>query len=569
MRDQETRLQENVEGVVPTGRWEIVGFCFVTFVFAATHLQGIGEVYLAGHQGFNGALRSIIGRNYVRYGFWNLRFRPIKNVGMMDATTSPLVHWHHPPLVHMLVGVSFYVFGESETSARLVPVAFGFLSVLLLWRIVRRRWGPVGGLIAAAAFCLFPLEIEYGAMPNYEALVIALMLGALWSVLKIRETRTLSAKVFLFVFTAFAGFTDWPAFIFAAFVGIGLVLKKPRHVGLFVAYGVFCVFLLVGLWQWLDRFSDASGLSGLAKWRAGHTVPIVMHLWWKRLVLRLFDYVGSPFLLLAFIGGMAHVIQRQFPVVTGVFGAGGMLYLLVFKHGSWVHVFFLSYLLPAFAELVAAGVVKAARFVACMEVWFATRMRTFTSQYRLADALCRFSLRRPVLLAGLLILLGSIGMLLSHARLLAKVYRVSRELPASWRGHHPPVPYAGRLDVVILARTACDMSDFHDVIAVHARTISSPQFRYYLDRKTRVVYHSSQLRNERLYIVPERVLSKTEKEQFRARYRVVSLLRYWIVDLHSTAPSFENHLFSSFSPSVFWRVFVSKLYPPYQLRRSK
>lgn len=560
---------QRAESSPATGRRELLGLGLVLILFAATHLQGIGEAYLAGHQGFNGALRSIIGRNYARYGFWNLRLRPVKNIGPVDASTPQVMHWHHPPLVHMLVGAAFLVFGESEAAARAVPVAFGFLSVLLLWRIVRRFWGGAGGLLAAAAFCLFPLEIEYGSMPNYEALVIAFMLGALWSVLKIRETGALWPRIALFAFTALAGFTDWPAFILAAFAGVGLILVRPRRVGLFAAYGLFCAFWAAVLWHWLDGFSDAGGLSGLARWRAGHTTPVVMSLWWRRFFLRLWDYIGPPFLLLAVAGLAAHAVRRRIPAVTGVFGVGGMLYLLIFRYGSWVHVFFLSYLLPALAELAAAGVVETARLALRMEARLAARLQAWHADSRIGipvKAAARLAVSRPGGMALAAAVLWMFWMIPVQARLLDRARRVSREIPVSSMERQPQAPYAGRLDAVILASTARSMSGFRDVVAVHARTVSSPQFRYYLDRRNRVVNHSSQLRGERLYIVPERMLSASEKEHFLAHFRVVSLLRYWIVDLHAAAPSFERRVFSPRPPSFFWRMLISRFYPPYRMQ---
>ena len=564
------------------GRSEVAGLGVVLALFAITHLQGVNEAFLYGHQGFNNSLRSLIGRNYVRYGVVELAGKPIKNVGPVRDAKEHVVHWHHPPLVHMLVGLSFAVLGESEGAARAVPILFSLLSTLLLWRLGRRRLGPPGGLLAAAIFVLLPLEVEYGKMANYEAPVIALMLGAILAAVRIREdgeNDTRWAVAALFACTAAAAFTDWPAFILAAFTGLFLIAERPRRWLLFAFYGVFCAVELFLLWKWMNLYAESDGLYGLARWRAGGgTAKVALGPWFDRFWARLQDYVGTPVLAAAAVGAVAYAARfRRLPLVAGVFGGGGLLYLYLFKYGSWVHVFFLSYLLPAFAVLAAAGLVLTWRAGLAWEprvkAWLAriaaarlpspeaARLPAFVKRF--GESAGRV-LQRPVL-TGVVLVLWVAWAVPNEWRLLDKAKLVSHGVRSDLGRPRAGLPYDGRLDVVLLGKTARRMSAPGDLIAVHRRTHSSPQFRYYLARNSRVVHASSQLRQERLYIVPERLLSEEEKRAFVREHFVVSLLRYWIVDLKAKKPGLRHLEYVEYPASWRHTFFTSMFYPPHAL----
>jgi len=563
------------------GRAELAGLATVLFFFALTHLQGINEAFLFGHQGFNNSLRSIIGRNYVRYGVVELAGKPIKNIGPFKSEKEHVVHWHHPPLVHMLVGLSFATLGESEAAARAVPIFFSFLSVLLLWRLVRRKLGPAGGLWAAGIFALLPLEVEYGKMANYEALVIACMLGAVLAAVKIRETGSRLAIAALFACTAAAGFTDWPAFILAAFTGLILIAEKPRRFVLFLAYGLFCAVWLLALWKWMNHFAESDGLWGLARWRAGGgTAKVAMSAWLSRFNARMLDYVGAPVLVASAAGVIAYLLRfRRLPVVLGVFGVGGMLYLYIFKYGSWVHVFFLHYLMPAFAVTAAAGLVltwqAGVRWEPVLKAraaeWMGSRIKYFRSDsFRIRSQRWKALSAVPFLtfsmFAG-----WTFWAVPNEWRLLDKAKLVSHGVRTDLGRSRAGLPYDGRLDAVLLGQTARKMSRPNDTVAVHRRTHSSPQFRFYLARNSRVVHSTSQLKDERLYIVPEHVLTDAEKRAFVQDHFVVSALRYWIVDLKSPRHGLRHLEYVQYPASWKWSFFTSVFYPPHALveRRAK
>src|SRR6188472_1449132 len=71
----------------------------------------------------------------------------------------PIPAWgyylHHPPLLHLVITALFYIFGENEWVARLLPITCSLVSMVLLWYLVRSCAGIRTATLAAAVFaCL-------------------------------------------------------------------------------------------------------------------------------------------------------------------------------------------------------------------------------------------------------------------------------------------------------------------------------------------------------------------------------------------------------------------------------
>ena len=140
--------------------------------------HGLREVFLRGHQGFAGSLRASMGRNYVRHGLDETGVRPYRHHVPREDLEGARIHWHHPPGLGLMVGASFAAFGVSEAATRLVPILASLASFLLLFVIVRRRYGEGVALGAVAIFALLPMQIEYGNHVSYGVPITTLLLLA-------------------------------------------------------------------------------------------------------------------------------------------------------------------------------------------------------------------------------------------------------------------------------------------------------------------------------------------------------------------------------------------------------
>ena len=93
-----------------------------------------------------------------------------------------------PPLSLWLMGLSARVFGFSSFSILLPEALCTIAAVWLLYATVRRVWGPMAGLLAAAALALTPVTIAIGRVNNPDALLVLLMVASAYLVVRAIES---------------------------------------------------------------------------------------------------------------------------------------------------------------------------------------------------------------------------------------------------------------------------------------------------------------------------------------------------------------------------------------------
>ncbi|MBA2678859.1 MAG: glycosyltransferase family 39 protein, partial [Ktedonobacteraceae bacterium] len=139
--------------------------------------------------------------------FFQLQLNGYGNMYYAAAVKSMLTSWHNfffvsfdpggfvtvdkPPLALWIQAASAKIFGFSGFSLLLPQALAGILSVYVLYRLVRRTFGPAAGLLAALALVLTPISVVMNRDNNMDTLlVLTLLLGA-WCVLKASEMGSL------------------------------------------------------------------------------------------------------------------------------------------------------------------------------------------------------------------------------------------------------------------------------------------------------------------------------------------------------------------------------------------
>ncbi|GHO99086.1 putative mannosyltransferase YycA [Reticulibacter mediterranei] len=96
-----------------------------------------------------------------------------------------------PPLGFWLQVISTKIFGFTPFSVFFPQALAGVLSVLLLYWLVRRRFGTTAGLLAAFALAISPISVLTNRNNTIDStLILVLLLGA-WAVLRAAETGKL------------------------------------------------------------------------------------------------------------------------------------------------------------------------------------------------------------------------------------------------------------------------------------------------------------------------------------------------------------------------------------------
>jgi 4-amino-4-deoxy-L-arabinose transferase-like glycosyltransferase len=89
-----------------------------------------------------------------------------------------------PPLALWVQALSVRVFGFDSLSMLVPQALMGVASVALVYDLVRRRFGRVGGFVAGLALALTPIAVAISRHNNPDSLLILCSVAALWCVVR-------------------------------------------------------------------------------------------------------------------------------------------------------------------------------------------------------------------------------------------------------------------------------------------------------------------------------------------------------------------------------------------------
>jgi 4-amino-4-deoxy-L-arabinose transferase-like glycosyltransferase len=185
------------------------------------------------------------------------------------AVKSMALNWHNfffaafdpqgflaidkPPLGFWVQVLSTRLFGFSTWSLLLPEALAGIGSVALLYKLVRRSFGPNAGLIAALALALTPISVVTSRNNTIDSLLVLTLLIATWALLLAVETgrlRWLLLSALLvglgFNIKMLEAYLVLPAFALTYLLGA----SRPWRVRL-LHLALACLVLLVVSFSWI------------------------------------------------------------------------------------------------------------------------------------------------------------------------------------------------------------------------------------------------------------------------------------------------------------------------------
>ncbi|MEW1931533.1 glycosyltransferase family 39 protein [Rhodococcus sp. NPDC079359] len=226
---------------VTSPRWELVGLVALLFGTGIAYIWGLGASGWA-----NSFYSAAIQAGSVS---WKAFF-----FGSSDAANSITVD--KPPMSLWLMSLSVRIFGLN-TWAMLVPQALlGVASVALLRATVKRRFGGAAGLLAGLVLAVTPVAALMFRFNNPDALLVLLMIAAVWALLRGVET----------------GKTKW-LLITGMFVGFGFLTKQLQV--MLVVPPLALTYLIAGPPKFLIRLWQLFGALGAMIVSAGWWILIV------------------------------------------------------------------------------------------------------------------------------------------------------------------------------------------------------------------------------------------------------------------------------------------------------
>ena len=203
----------------------------LAILLTSTFLQsyGLNRPWSGKDVGYNGAVYSIMARNYVRYGFLQTKFDAVLNSGKAGAAEFAYHSFHHPLLLPILVALSFKVFGVNEWAARLVPLLFTLLSLWVFYLLSRELGGEKGALPATTVAAFIPMTLFYGShVEVFGPLLlffVLLTVTAYWRWFKTNKTRYLFLSALAFCLGAFV---EWDIYLLSLLLPLHAALSKEK-----------------------------------------------------------------------------------------------------------------------------------------------------------------------------------------------------------------------------------------------------------------------------------------------------------------------------------------------------
>jgi hypothetical protein len=118
------------------------------------------------------------GRYFDRYGFIDLAFTPILDVG--PVTPDSLRYTHYPPLPDIMNGVQRKLVGDADISTfRLLADLLSLASLVLLFRWLRQLWGPATASVAVLLMATNLIWLQYADTIHHVPYYWFLGFGAL------------------------------------------------------------------------------------------------------------------------------------------------------------------------------------------------------------------------------------------------------------------------------------------------------------------------------------------------------------------------------------------------------
>jgi 4-amino-4-deoxy-L-arabinose transferase-like glycosyltransferase len=333
------------------------------FLFAILiRFYRINEHFIGFHD-FNSAFFSIIAINHLRYGFLATKFLDVPKV--FSGALSDNFYIDHPPLLGIVTSLSFRIFGVHEWSARLVPIVFSIGSLLIFYIIAKRCFDKRIALISSLFFALMPMTSYFGRIVCHEPLVLFFVLSSLYGYIRWFESRNWKWAFLMILCFMIGWITDWPAYLFVPLLLAHFIINKGFDIKsgriLFMLPFVALMFFLLLLYYFFIVNGTIDPLIGEFFVRTGSA-----NFTFFQFLIKQLEYMGaffSPFILLLsfvciirFVNDVDEFGRFNVSLILLLFSFG-LLHVLIFKQGAWIHAYWLYYTSPAMALSAGLGLI--------------------------------------------------------------------------------------------------------------------------------------------------------------------------------------------------------------------
>lgn len=327
-------------------------FYFITgiLLFLSTLVllsHNINKPFVGEHD-WNGARYGNIARNYLRYGLIGTRMGQVENSGIAYANEFKYFT-HYPPLLPLLIAISYKIFGISEWSTRLITTLATSAILVLIFLIGKNLFNFTTGLFSAILLSVTPQVLYFGKNPVHEPLVVMFVLLAFLGYLE--------KKKWIFYFGLVAGeLTTWAGYFIVVGLTISALIKRDfdelrkLRIVWIVSAVVFLLHIvhtylvtgdlvggdLIGVFLQRSALSESGQVEGLNFFNYLYR----LRLW----ISSLYSFQLILLSIIGFILILKQGLQKSLYMLSLLIF--GLTYFLLFPNSSYIHNYLTFYLLP-------------------------------------------------------------------------------------------------------------------------------------------------------------------------------------------------------------------------------
>ncbi|PXY76293.1 MAG: hypothetical protein CXX81_01940 [Methanobacteriota archaeon] len=300
------------------------------------------------------------------------------------AGISRLSCWYyptHPPLVHLFGIPGLVLFGWVTWPIRLLQAMIILWGAFELRALAQRIATPAAGSMVLFIFLASPMLILYGAIPNYEPTVVALLCALMNRTSLYLDDKKISGIICVYAIATLGMLTDWSAYhpvgiaFLIAWYGhlkgteskwVQVAAEHRWHLTTLFAIGVLIfsshLYTVYHAYGSLDPIFSTAELRSISFSLAGSRLdglsylskPVIMIGVFLGIILEQFLTMASAWIVLLLTR------KKNFPVSTTSVGkwilipmSAGLIHTLMFPQGAFIHEYWVAPLLPPFALVVA------------------------------------------------------------------------------------------------------------------------------------------------------------------------------------------------------------------------
>ena len=357
----------------PQGR---AGFFLILAAAVGIQLIDINRPFVDRHD-WATAHQSQLARNHLRYGLAVTKTRCVYTRFVENRPDARRIYPDHPPLLPLVLALNMAVFGVSEIAVRSIAGAFTVASIGLTMSLTRGLLGRSVSLLTGLALLPMPILVYFGHIPSHETVALPFALLALrgyfgWLLPEQFQRRPGRDATLFVVGTVLMILTSWVGLLFAGVIWAHFAYrvatgKRKRSTGawcLVTLPAAVATLITVTHVLWSLEW-NLEHLYGLFAYRTGinqSQISFTAGSWLLCQATWLWrDYtaVGVALaglgLLLAIQAGLRRSAEPSGKLLRYAvpLAIPSLLWVLVFRNGSFVHEYWWLHATPFVAMLIA------------------------------------------------------------------------------------------------------------------------------------------------------------------------------------------------------------------------